>query len=240
MAGSVSWRDPWNGMHGNGAWKIVGDVMRINWFGSQTKEEWDVPFEPRHTTGNCVMHSVSYDLTAVARDFFLGPGDVVYTGQTIIRGNGTKATVVYDDEVRTGGTVAWLCRNPGNIRNADAYGAIKGKRLHVAKVGEYAIFPDDATGLMAVFKVLRVYGRVTIAQAIDKYAPKKDHNKTEEYIANVTRNMKLPPDTYLTSMSDEQVLRMATVMTGVEQTTPGTAWARGDGGMPADIQVRLR
>jgi hypothetical protein len=239
MTGSVSWRDPFNGMHGGGAWKIVGDVMKLTWFNSATTEAWDVPFEPRHTTGQATMKGTTYDVVATANDFYLKPGDVVYSGQPIILGNGTKATIVYENEVRTGGTVAWICCNPGNIRLGDDYGAIKGKYLTVAEAGNYAIFPDEAAGIMGAFKLLRVYGRVTIATAIAKWAPKKDHNKTEEYVAAVVRGMKLPADTYLTAMSDEQVMRMVYVMTGVEVTTKGKAYARGDADMPVDIAVRL-
>ena len=93
---------------------------------------------------------------------------------------------------------------------------------------------------MAVFKVLRVYGRVTIAQAIEKYAPMSDHNNTLGYIKSVTDGTKLSADTYLTSLSDEQVMHMAMVMTGVETTTPGTSWGRGDPAMPVYISMRLK
>ena len=131
IAGTVSWRDDGNGRHGNGTWKIVGDEMQIGWLSSKTKETWDLPFEPRHTTGTCVMDGTSYDLTAVAQDFFLEPGDVIHMGAPLIRCKGATATVIYKDEVRTGGTIAWVCCNPGNIRDGDKYGAIVGKRLYL-------------------------------------------------------------------------------------------------------------
>jgi hypothetical protein len=239
-AKSVTWRDPWNGMNGRGTWNIIGDTLKIRWQGSETIDEWDVPFEPRRATGQTTMKGVTYDLVAVATDFFLKPGDVVYSGQNIVRGNGTAATIIYDDEVRTGGTVAWICRNPGNIREGERFGAFKGKQLHVIKAGAFAIFPDEGAGLIAVVKVLRGYGRVTISQAITKYAPPWDHNKTEDYIASVAGGLHMSADTYLTTLSDEQVLRMATVMTGVESTKPGGHWAIDDSSMPADIWQRVQ
>ena len=238
--GTVTWRDPWNGMHGSGHWRIAGSTMTTTWAPSATTEQWDVPLDTNGATGKCSMKGTTYDINAVAQDYYLKPGDVVYTGDTIIRGNGTAATIVYDDEVRTGGTVAWLCKNPGNIRDGDKYGAFPGKQLYVNKAGAYAIFPDELTGLMAVIAVLRVYGRVTISQALHKYAPKGDGNNAPgTYAAVVAKGLGLSVDTYLPTLSDEQMMRMATVMTGVETTTPGTAWARGDSGIPYDLAQRL-
>jgi hypothetical protein len=65
----------------------------------------------------------TYDLSAVALNLRLYDGDVVYSGDPILAGNGTVATIIYADEMRTGGTVAWICRNPGNIRDGAKFGA---------------------------------------------------------------------------------------------------------------------
>ena len=116
------------------------------WTGSTTWEEWDVPINPNGAKGTCYMKEGTYGLHAVAQNYYLEAGDVVSTGSPIVRGNGTVASVIYSDEVRTGGTVAWICRNPGNIRDGDKFGAFKGKKLQVNGVGTYAIFPDETHG----------------------------------------------------------------------------------------------
>jgi hypothetical protein len=59
----------------------------------------------------------------------------VYSGQKIDR-TSIYASVVHADHVRSGGTVAWICRNPGNIKQdpklfAERHGAYKGKILKV-------------------------------------------------------------------------------------------------------------
>jgi hypothetical protein len=239
--GTVTWRDPFNGKHGSGSWRMDETVMTIRWNGSTSWEEWDVPMFPQHATGEVHWSDGSYPLEAVATDWYYRPGDVAYgVGEPIKRGNGTVACVIYPDEVRTGGTVAWITRNPGNIREGEKYGAYKGKKLYVNKVGGYAIFPDAATGLLAMVKVLRAYGALTIRQAIYKYAPEKDGNDPAAYLATVIRGTKFSESSILTSMSDEQLQRMADVMSGeVERTQEGTPWARDSYDLPPGLRPRL-
>lgn len=243
--GHVSWRDPWNGMHGKGTWRIEADnKLKTRWHGSATTEDWDLPINPSAATGTCYMEEGTYDLQAVAQDYFLQPGDVVYSGLELTRTKGRRATIIYSDVVRSGGTIAWICNNPGNIQAwnqwAEKHGAYKGKHLDVPAVGgRYAIFPDRTAGLKAIGSLLRGYGRLTIRQAIYQYAPKEHGNNPEAYTARVAQGLKLPDDTYLTDLSDEQMLQMVTVISGVEDAQEGTTWARSSPDLPNDIRQRL-
>ncbi len=240
--GTVTWRDPFNGEHGAGTWRVEGGQLVVDWKGTTSKDVWDVPIFPQHATGAVLWSDGSHDLVATATNWYYQPGDVVYgVGERIVRGNYTVACVIYPDEVRTGGTVAWITRNPGNIRLGEKYGAYKGKKLTVNKVGSYAIFPDAGTGLMAIVKILRGYGRVTLRQAIEKYAPRSDGNDPVAYTAAVVRGTKYKETDLLTAMSDEQLLRMADVMSGeVERTQAGTTWARDSYDLPPGLRPRLQ
>ena len=238
--GTVRWRDPGNGMHGNGTWRVENGSLITRWFPSKTWEEWDLPIFPQKATGKAHMADGTFDLEAEAQDYYLRPGDVVYdVGQAIVRSNGTVASVIYPDEVRTGGTVAWICRNPGNIRDGDKYGAYKGKQLQVKKVGGFAIFPDEDTGLQAVVSILKVYGHVTLKQAMYKYAPPSDHNDPDKYAATLADGLGVPDSTFLTTLTGEQMKNLAKLITGVEHTQKGTPWGRDDSALPPQISQRL-
>jgi hypothetical protein len=235
--GAVSWRDPFNGMHANGSWRMEKGKLITRWVASKTWEEWDVPINPHAATGQCHMEEGTYDLEAEALNYYLQPGDVVYVGRQIIKGNGTAASIIYPDEVRSGGTIAWICRNPGNIRQGEKYGAYKGKQLHVKKLAPYAIFPNETIGLNAVVTVLKRFGHVTINQAMHHYAPNGDgHNNPDEYARGLAKGLGVQDSAYLDQLD---LTRMAKLITGVESTIEGKRWARDDPNLPEEIRGRL-
>jgi len=241
-SGSVSWVDPWHkSVKGNGDWRIVKNKLIIHWHTSGYREEWDVPIFPLHATGRVYWPDGPQEFVAEATNWYLQPGDVVYgVGDPVIfNTGGARACIIYPDEVRIGGSIAWLTRNPGNIREGEKYGAYPGKRLHVGKIGSYSIFPDEDTGMMAIVKVLRVYGRVTIRQAIEKYAPKTDGNTPENYISTVVKKTKYKESSVLTDMSDEQLLIMAKAMSGEEFVKEGKPLPRDSYKLPSGIRPRL-
>jgi hypothetical protein len=242
--GKVSWRDKWNGMNGNGTWSIERDTMKTRWVGSETTEDWDVPINPSLAKGTCTMKGRTYTLEAIAQNYFLQPGDVVYSGEPLVKTSGWRATIIYEDKVRSGGTIAWICNNPGNIQAwtdwAEHHGAYKGKHLDVPGVkGRYAIFPDEDTGFAAIGSLLKGKGRVTIKDAIYDYAPEKYGNHPEVYTARVVEGLKLPDDTYLTALSKDQMLQMARIIKRVETTEEGKTWARDRADLDPDILERL-
>lgn len=143
--------------------------------------------DPDHATGKCVMSGTTYDLTATALNYWLEPGDVVYEGAMIKKTTdkktnpqGTRAYIVYDDEIRMGGTIAWICRNPGNIKvNAERsaekkYHAFKGKQLKIGTWASFAIFPTEELGRQAVRGIINGYGNFTLLEAMKIYAQAGD------------------------------------------------------------------
>lgn len=81
--------------------------------------------------------------------------------------------------------------NPGNIRlgpYAKALGAVDD--------GEgYAKFPDMAQGLAAMVRLLcgPDYRTLNIAEVIEKFAPREDHNDTMAYLKAVTNATGINP-----------------------------------------------
>jgi hypothetical protein len=239
--GTVSWKDPNNGMGGNGTWRIVGDQMIISWFASTTEDRWDVPFNPNGTDGTSTMGGKEYPLKAVATNYYYEPGDVVYgVGVKLVRAGGLVASIIYPDEVRSGGTVAWICRNPGNIKSwhgAD-YGAYPGKQLNIsATVGPFAIFPTEDKGFDAIVTVLKGYGKVSIHQLMQGYAPKKDGNDPDAYAAQVARDLGVKDTAIL--QTDVDLGALARAMTKVEFSRAGTTWTRDAADLPEPIRSRL-
>src|SRR3982750_1116148 len=78
--GTVSWKDPFNGMHGNGSWRIDRGKLVMSWHASKTREEWDYPINPNGMAGQCFMEEGTYDVWAEAVNYYVGPGDVVTAG----------------------------------------------------------------------------------------------------------------------------------------------------------------
>lgn len=67
--GSVSWKDPFNGMTGRGTWRLENNKIVTRWFASQTWETWDIPINPLAATGKCHMKEGTYDIKAEALNF---------------------------------------------------------------------------------------------------------------------------------------------------------------------------
>ncbi len=250
--GTVTREDPFVHVKVSGVWKIGNGVMTITW-GDKTTDEWDVPMNPRRTTGERRSAKETVPLTAEALDYFLQLGDVAYgVGDPIQHAGGLVASVVYENEVRTGGTIAWVCCNPGNIVNGEKYGSIPGKRLHVKirqkgkddqwhlKDHPFSIFPNEDVGFKAVVSWMRNYGKRSIRSAMHDYAPLGDStNNPDAYAARLAHALKVSVETSMASLTDEQLVQLAKAVTGVEQTVPGRKWSRGSPDMPAALRARL-
>jgi hypothetical protein len=87
-------------------------------------------------------------------------------------------TVQYFDKdgnmtIRSGGTRAWRCNNPGNLR-ASSY-STSTKRRSIGKAGdnenEYAVYPDYETGHEALIVMLKggIYSPLTLRTAMKRY-----------------------------------------------------------------------
>jgi hypothetical protein len=110
----------------------------------------------------------------------------------------------------TGGTLAWKNNNPGNLKYGDFarnFGAIgPGWEGH-------AVFPDFETGAIAQQELLfsdeGSYYKLTILEAISKYAPLDDpnpiaHNNPPEYATYVADHVGVSLNTVLNDLNTEQ------------------------------------
>ena len=98
---------------------------------------------------------------------------------------GKQTYVLYQKEVRTAGSSAWLANNPGNMDYTPelvAWGAYEGKSLPWGQ-HRFAIFPDEGTGLVAVQKFLRTHqGMRDIKLMMNMFAPAGDlKNDPDKY-----------------------------------------------------------
>jgi hypothetical protein len=152
-----------------------------------------------------------------------------------------KRYIIFTDEVRSGGTISWRARNPGNIRNGDHYGAYPGKKANTASAGSFAVFPDEQTGFDAIKHVLKGYGNVTVAQAMHKYAPAGDgSNDPDAYARSVAQKMGVPVTTSVQSLDDGQMQTFAEAIKHVEGWTAGTAQSLDDDSLPDAVKAGIR
>lgn len=140
-----------------------------------------------------------------------------------------EKTVHYFDEngeetLYIGGSFAWRTNNPGNL-------ARPGKRIISTSIGLaqrtsnpkslFLIFPDRATGDAERIRLLKdVYGNSTIAQMIERYAPRNE-NDTDGYIATVVRATGASKDTVLNELDEAQFKRLSGAMAKHEGWIPG-------------------
>lgn len=163
----------------------------------------------------------------------LQPGDVVNADG--------HDYVIYASEVRLDGTLAWMNNNPGNLRPSSSgdllFGAIGKHRT--PKGSFFLIFPDYTTGKAAIVKNLHAYGKITMGDAIAKWAPAKDHNDPASYAATVARRMGVSTRDDISGFSKAQFDQMADAIETVEGSTAGTVLARDDAKLPREIRDRL-
>ena len=160
--------------------------------------------------------------------------------EAIVLGNQTY--VLYQKEVRTGGSSAWLANNPGNLDytpDTVAWGAYDGKKLPWGK-HRFAIFPDKETGFQAIQKFLRKHqGRRDLTLMMKMFAPAGDvGNKPEKYAQDVADSLKVPVTTLVKDLDDKQLEVFAAKVEVVEGWTPGKTYARGDPALPKEIRDR--
>lgn len=127
--------------------------------------------------------------------------DVVYTCA-----NGNKF-------VRSGGSRAWRNNNPGCLRYSDftvSQGAI-------GEAGGFAVFPDEETGMKAISVLLKSdkYNKLTISQAISKYAPPHE-NDTSSYNNNLRKITGLPITKKLIDLDEDQVTNVVKAIRIIE------------------------
>ena len=86
--------------------------------------------------------------------------------------------VVYEKEIRVGGTRPWRNNNPGNFDKPEAH------PKNIGNDGRFLIFPDPATGKQELIDNVKAHGTSSIRSFITAHAPPSE-NPTETYIKEV-------------------------------------------------------
>lgn len=127
-------------------------------------------------------------------------------------------------------------RGSAAIRKGEKYGSYPGKRFHTKKAGAFSIFPTEAIGLRAVVSVLTAYGNVTLNQAMQKYAPRKDGKDPDKYAKILADGLGVKDSAYLKTLD---LGRLAELITGVETIIRGETYSHYDERLPAEVRRRL-
>jgi hypothetical protein len=155
---------------------------------------------------------------------------------------GDQTYVLYQKEVRTGGSSSWLANNPGNMDyslDLVDWGAYEGKKLAWGK-HRFAIFPDEPTGRRAVQNFLRKHqGMRDLTLMMNLFAPAGDlGNDPTRYSKAVASALNVPVTTLVKDLSDKQLGVFASTIESVEGWKPGSTYARGDPSLPKEIRDR--
>jgi hypothetical protein len=147
-----------------------------------------------------------------------------------------RSYVLYETEVRTGGSSSWLANNPGNMDYTPelvGWGAYEGKKLKWGK-HRFAIFPTEETGLHAVQRFLRRHqGRRDLTLMMNLFAPAGDlSNDPQLYARRVATALGVPVGTLVKDLADEQLALFARTIKDVEGWTRGATYRRGDPALP--------
>lgn len=117
-------------------------------------------------------------------------------------------TVHYFDEhgnmtIRGGGTIAWRCNNPGNLRASSYSTSAKRRAIGSAGYGKnmYAVYPDYETGHEALVVMLKggVYSPLTLRKAIGRY-----DSTNPQYIDIIVSKTGLHPERKVKSLNDKE------------------------------------
>lgn len=136
--------------------------------------------------------------------------------------------VIYPNEVRGQGSIAWRNNNPGNIRNGkftNAHGAFKNKSNR-----GFAIFPSHAVGFAALLALLKTdsYRPLNVADAMKRYAPSEDSNDPVAYARTVSKMTGLDVGKTLGSLTDGELEKFAKAIQKVEGWVVGTSYPLND------------
>lgn len=107
-----------------------------------------------------------------------------------------------DKLIRSGGSLAWLLNNPGNLRPGGKYLKMIGQAD--TKSGKFAVFPTAEDGRAEKRALLRrKYNDMTLYNAMHTYAPESE-NDTAAYLAYVRKRSGATDQTVIKDMTDEQ------------------------------------
>ena len=124
---------------------------------------------------------------------------------------------------RKGGTVAWRCNNPGNLKDgpfSQSMGSL-GKD-HIG----HAVFPTREHGEQAqytlLFRETSPYWNLTLSDTLARYAPKSDGNDPQNYINYISGKTGIHPTTKIKTLTHAEKLDMMKWMQVFEGYKKGT------------------
>ncbi len=137
--------------------------------------------------------------------------------------SGIKNNVIYKGNngnlyEASGGTKAWRNNNPGNIED----GKFARNNGAIGSDGRFAIFPNSDIGWNAMVSLLSndSYQRLTIAEAINRYAPSSE-NDVESYLKSLEFQTGFSRSTPMYNLSKDNLLELAKAMKKHESFLPG-------------------
>ena len=114
---------------------------------------------------------------------------------------------------RSGGTVAWRCNNPGNLKDGP-FSRSMGS-LGKDHIG-HAVFPTVEHGEQAhytlLFRPASPYWNLTISDALKRYAPASDGNDPQNYINYICGKVGCHPTTKIKTLTHTEKLDMMKYM----------------------------
>jgi len=135
-----------------------------------------------------------------------------------VQQQGKSVVYVYRDGrrvVRHGGTRAWRNNNPGNLR----YYEFAKRNGAIGQAGNFAVFPDEETGMQALYGLLQTdsYKNLTIANALKRY----DRSNWMSYTRKLTKLTGLSANTKLCNLSPNQLVTFAQTIRQLEGWVEG-------------------
>jgi hypothetical protein len=146
-------------------------------------------------------------------------GDAIVIAKVIDSGPGWLS--VFDTKGNkfkfSGGTISWRNNNPGNI----VYGSFAAENGAVNRdYKHFSVFPTYEDGQKAQKKLLfatdSVYYKLSIVDAIRRYAPADDGNNPKEYANFVSKKIGIDRTTPLYKLTDAQQDAMIAAMQQLE------------------------
>lgn len=139
-----------------------------------------------------------------------------YEGREGHAPTGARMTVYEADngekEMRIAGSPAWRNNNPGNLRPS---------RYNKGQIGSawgFAVFDSREDGLFAMKDLLKrsVYARLSLKEALYRYAPPADDNPTHAYLDYVSRRSGVGFDVRLGSLDERRLDEVVQAMVAFE------------------------
>ena len=176
---------------------------------------------------NSNMNSFFDDFTVIDSGVILPPSDSDYFGTENTTGTGqndelntnspSNVTVFRNRNgelyKHTNGSRSWRNNNPGNMRASS--GLIHGAN---GISDGFLVFPDVETGLNAISKLFKSknYISLTLAGAMQRYAPSADNNNPERYAKNISQRTGISVNAKIKDLSDSELKKIALAIQQIE------------------------